>query len=482
MNDGSASGPDALYPGGYRETLRVAWPLIVSMGSFTLMQFADRLFLAWYDTVAIQAALPAGILSFTLISLFMAVAGYAGTFVAQYHGAGDRDGCSRATAQGLWIALLSWPPMLILLPVGQAILRVSGHPADVLAAELGYYTILMWGSLAVPLGAAVGGFFSGRGDTATQMWATVAGNAVNIALDYGLIFGALGLPRMGIRGAAIATVIGGAVTPAILLGIYAGRRLQREYRTRTLWRPDLALMGRIVRFGLPAGLQIFSDVGSFTLFVLLTGRLGGVSLAASNIAFSINNLAFMPLLGMSTAASILVGQYQGRRRGDLAARAGWTALKVGAFYMILIGATFVLFPAQYYALFGARRDGVDAAALLPVGRWLLLMMAGWGLLDTVNLVLSGALKGAGDTRFVMIYFIAMAWGFWLPGEFAILLNGGGILAAWFWLMIYVIVLSAGFLWRWRSGRWKSIEMIERAAAPLPLPPPHAGAEGLLTGE
>lgn len=469
-------------PGGYRETLRVAMPLILSMASFTMMQFADRLFLAWYDEISIQAALPAGILSFTLICLFMSLAGYAGTFVSQYHGAGDAVGCSRATVQGVWLALASWPLMLALIPVGLLILRVSGHPPAVYEAERTYFTMLMLGSVTVPYGAAITGFFTGRGDTMTNMWATLAANAVNVALDYALIFGVWGCPRLGIRGAAIATVIGGTVQPAILTALYLGRRLHASHATRSHWRPDWRLMGRLVRFGMPSGLQIFSDVASFTLFVLLTGRLGGEALAASNIAFSINNLAFMPLLGMGHATSILVGQYQGARRSDVAERAGWTALKVAWIYMAVIGLSFVLLPEQYYALFGARRGGIDTAALVPIGRWLLLMMAGWGVLDAINLVMSGALRGAGDTRFVMVYFSAMAWLLWLPGEFLILRAGGGILAAWFWLMVYVIVLSFGLLWRWRGGRWKSIEVIERPAVGAPLPPPHAGAEALLTGE
>jgi multidrug resistance protein, MATE family len=472
--------PSVLSPGGYRETLKVALPLIVSMGSFTLMQFVDRLFLAWYDTVSIQAALPAGILSFTLICLFMAVAGYAGTFVAQYHGAGDRAGCSRATAQGLWLAFLSWPILLAMIPLGRWLLRLSGHPPAVFEAELSYFTILMAGSIHIPLGAAVGGFFTGRGDTLTGMWVNVAGNLVNIALDYAMIFGHWGFPRMGIAGAAWATVISGCLVPVAMLAIYLRPGLQREYGTRKHWRFELELMRRLIRFGFPSGFQIFSDVGSFSVFVLMTGRLGGDALAASNIALSINNLAFMPLLAMNMAASILVGQYQGRRQSDVAARAAWTSLKIAWLYMLVIGATFVLFPRQYFALYGAHTGGVNAEALLPVGRWLLLMMAGWGLLDTINLVLSGALKGAGDTRFVMIYFAIMAWILWLPGEFLIVRLGGGILAVWFWLMVYVIVLSVGFVWRWRLGTWKSIEMIERSV--VPIAPPHEGAEALMAGE
>ena len=203
-------------PGGYAEVLRVSWPLIISMGSFTMMQFADRMFLAWYNTVSIQAALPAGILSFTLICGFMALAGYSNSFVAQYFGAGDKTGCSRSTAQGVWMSVLSWPMMLALMPVGRWILRVSGHAPEVLAEEMIYFNVLMVGSVAVPLGSAVSGFFTGKGDTKTNMYANLAGNVVNVVLDYAMIFGRWGFPEMGIRGAAWATVVAGFVGPAIM--------------------------------------------------------------------------------------------------------------------------------------------------------------------------------------------------------------------------------------------------------------------------
>lgn len=468
-------------PGGYREMLRVAWPLIVSMGSFTLMQFGDRLFLAWHSVVSIQAALPAGILSFTLVSGFMALAGYAGTFVAQYHGAGEPLGCSRSTAQGVLLALASWPLMLALIPFGLWLLRISGHAPAVLEEERAYFTILMLGSVTAPLGAAIAAFFSGRGDTRSPMLANVAGNAVNLVLDYVLIFGRWGLPALGIRGAAWATVIAGLVSPAVLLALYFSRRFEPVFGTRRTFRWDLGLMRRMIRFGLPAAVHLVLDVGAFTLFVLLTGRLGEASLAASNIALSINNIAFMPLIGMSIAASVLVGQYQGRRESRIAEKAGWTALKIGWIYMGAIALTFVLFPAAYFRLFTWRGGShLPLADLLPLGRRLLLMMAIWGMLDAVNLILSGALKGAGDTRFVMTYSVAMAWGLWISGEVVIFfLLKGGILWAWGWMTFYVIALALGFLWRFRSGRWKTIQLIERS---MPVQPTRPGAEALITGD
>lgn len=468
-------------PGGYAEAIRVAYPLVISMGSFTLMQFCDRMFLAWYSSSSIQAALPAGILSFTLISGFMALAGYAGTFVAQYYGAGDGAGCSRATVQGCILALLSWPWMLLMMPVGQGLLRISGHAPDVLHQELVYFNILMLGSVLVPLGAALSGFFTGRGDTLTNMLANLAGNLVNIMLDYAMIFGHWGFAERGIAGAAWATVISGLVAPAILAAIYFSGPLHRRYATRRHLRPERALLGRLVRFGLPSAVHMVLDVGAFTLFVLMTGRLNRVAFAASNIAFSINNLAFMPLIGIGIAASTLVGQYQGRRDSVTAEKTAWTSMKVGFFYMVVVALSFLLFPSAYFSLFAGRgHDPLQMNELLPVGRWLLVMMAAWGMLDAVNLILSGALKGAGDTRFVMYYSIAMTWAIWIPGEVVILyVLRLGLLPAWGWMMVFVIATAAGFFLRFRSGRWKAIDLLGRE---IPIQPNRSGADALVVAE
>lgn len=450
-------------------------PLIISTASFSAMQFIDRVFLAQYSSAAIQAALPAGLLAFTLCSGFMALAGYTNTLVAHYYGAGDRPACARATAQGLWASLLSWPLILALIPAGHALLRWADHGPEVVALELEYFTILMAGGVSIPFGAAISGFFTGRGDTLTNMYAQVAGNAVNIVLDYALIFGRWGFPEMGIRGAAIATVIAGFVPSIVLGAAYLSRRLDAEFHTRREWRPDRALFAKLIRFGAPAGVQMVLDVASFSIFVLLTGRLGPLSLAASNIALSINTLAFMPLLGISIAASTLVGQYQGRGRSDLAEKAGWTSLKVGLMYMAVIGATYVAFPREYFWLFSERGGGgFTLEELLTVGRPLLILMAMWGLLDAVNIILSGALKGAGDTRFVMWYSVAMAWCLFVPGTwFVIEVLGGGILGAWAFLAAVIAVLSVGFYLRFARGTWRNIVVVDRQ---MPLPPVNIGQD------
>jgi len=457
-------------PGGYREMWRIAAPLILSMGSFTIMQFCDRVFLSRYSSVTIQAALPAGILAHTLICFFQALAGYAGTFTAHYHGAKAADQGVRAAVQGLWLAFVSWPLIILLIPLGCWLMALSGHAPDVLAAENKYFIILMAGGIMVPLNAAIGGYFIGVGRTKINMFANALGCLLNIVLNYAMIFGHWGCPEMGIAGAAYATLISGLAACLLQLFIFFREQVTRTIGFSALLKIDTALMSRILRFGMPSGLQLLLDIGAFALFVMLTGRLGEVSLAASNIALSINNLAFAPLLGFGMAASTLVSQQQGAGNPEAAERAGYTGLKMGLVYMCAIGATFILFPKEYFELFRPKSASFSATELLAIGRTMLYLMTAWGLLDTVSIVLSGALKGAGDTRFVMVYMLLGGWLVLVPGTLLLLHLGYGILGLWVWLAVYISVLAIGFWWRWQQGRWKTIRVIDRPEHPEYLVP------------
>jgi len=473
----SSSSQSGHVPGGYREVIHIAWPLVVSMGSFTVMQFVDRMFLAWHSPVSIQAALPAGILSFTFICTFMALCGYANTFVAQYHGAGDPVGCSRSTMQAVWLAIFTWPILLLTIPLGLWLLVVSGHSPEVLAEERIYFMILTAGGVVVPLGAAISSFFTGRGETRTNMLATMAGNLVNGVLDYVLIFGKWGAPEMGIKGAAIATVIAGVVTPGILFTIYFSRKYNVVYQTRDNLRVHWKLMLRMIRFGLPSGINLLMEIAAFSLFILISGRLGELSLAVSNMALSINTVAFLPLIGLSIAAATMVGQYQGRGDSETAAKAAIKSVIVGMVYVSVIGLTYVLFPRLYFSAFTLRAEsGFTLDELMVTGKWLLLLMALWGVMDAGNVIFAGALKGAGDTRFVLIYSSLLSWGLLVPGVLTIVLVlGGGLLSMWTWALIYVGSLATGYYIRFKGGKWKSIQVIE---SPPPPPVTRPGAEAL----
>jgi multidrug resistance protein, MATE family len=458
----------AVYPGGYAEMWRIAAPLIMSMASYTIMQFCDRIFLARYSSTAIQAALPAGILAHTLVCFFQSLCSYAGTFTAHYHGAGNGRRCIEAAAQGLWLAVGSWPFILLLILPGLWLMKLSGHSAAVLNDERPYFIILMAGGFLVPLNAALGGYFTGLGRTNINMLANFFGCSLNVLLNYLFIFGYAGVPEMGIQGAAYATLISTAACCLLQWFIFASDRAVRHFGLAAMMRLNLPLLKRILRFGTPSGLHLLMEVGSFSLFIMLTGRLGELSLAASNIGFSINNLAFAPLLGFGVAASTLVAQHKGAGDVDAAARAGWSAVKMALVYMSVIGLSFIAMPRFYYSLFNPPDAAFTTAELLEMGRLMMIIMTSWGLFDAVAIVLGDALKGAGDTHFVMIFLSLSGWLLMIPGTVLLLWMDKSIVTLWLWLAIYVVFIMIGTTWRWCSGRWRAIEVIEPEPV-LPIP-------------
>lgn len=456
----------------YRELLRIAVPLIITSASFTVQNFCDRMFLAWYSPEALQAAVPAGILFFTLVCGFMSTAAFANSLVAQYYGSGDLHSCSRSVAQALLLALFSFPLILLLIPAGLWMLSVSGHAPDVLAEEKTYFSILMLGGLQLPLASAISSFFSGRGLTKVVMLGAIAGTITNLVLNWLLIFGAGPFPEMGTAGAALASVISGFVSPAIMLSIYFSAKTNRLYDTRRLFYFDAPLFRRLLRFGVPSGIHMTLDIGAFSLFVMLVGQLGETAFMAANIALSVNMIAFMPAVGIGQAAGTLVGQHLGRRDFDGAAAVGWRAVHIGWIYTICAALTFVLMPEVYIRLFA--RGDIPLDGILELARLLLAFAACWGLMDATNLILSGALRGAGDTHFVMWYETSMAWLFFAAGELLIVpVLHLGVIAAWAWALVYICLLAFGMVKRFRSKRWQLIELIERSETA-----PEAVADGM----
>lgn len=449
-------------PASYREIVAVSFPIIAAMAGRTVMMFCDRLFLAQHSQLELQAALPAGILSFTLMCVFYGTVSYASTFVAQYFGAEDREGCSRSLAQGMFLAMFSAPILALMAFPGSLILDLAGHPGAVLHLEKLYFRIMMFSAAGPIFTAAASSFWNGRGKTVQTMLAVIAGAGLNIVLDYLMIFGKMGFPEMGIQGAAIATAISSFVPGALLtIAAYTGRTA-REYRTRENFRFSGSLTARILRFGFPAGLQIFMDVASFTIFIFIAGRLGTVDFTANNLAFSVNNLAFNPLLGFGFATTVIVGRCIGMKRTDLAVRATRRTLLLSLCYFVPMAVTFVLFPSFYTRLFFSPDSACSLDELASTAGRLLSIVAAWGIFDAVNLMYGGALRGAGDTKFVVYVSAFLAWLFWIPGVlYLYAVRGSGIVTLWLFTSLYVSIFALVFFMRFRTGKWKHIDLLGR---------------------
>jgi MATE family multidrug resistance protein len=453
--------------GGYRQVLAIAIPLILSTASWSVQHFVDRMFLAWYSPEAIAAAMPAGMVYFSVVSIFMGTAGYASTFVAQYYGAGQYHRIGPALWQGVWISLLAGVVLIGLIPFAEIIFQWVGHDKAVQSSEIAYFRIICPGGGPYIAAYALSGFFSGRGKTWPVMWVNILTTAVNLVLDYGLIFGHWGFPEMGIKGAGIATVIAGIFSFLAFLGLIATRDHNLQFQTISGWRPEKEILRRLLKYGVPSGVQFFLEMASFTTFILLVGRLGTASLAASNIAFNINTLAFMPMIGCGIAISMLVGQYLGADKPELAQVSVYSGFQLTFVYMTSIAAAYVLLPDVFVAPFALKADPEEFSEIYSYSIVLLRFVAVYSIFDTMNIIFTSAIKGAGDTRFVMLMTVVLSvFVLIIPAYLVIVVFKYGLMVSWVLATVYIIIIGITFYLRFLGGKWKAMRVIE----PAPLVP------------
>ncbi len=449
-------------PNGYRHVFAISLPLVASMGTITLMQFTDRVFLANYAVDAITAALPAGILSFTLISFFMGVAGYTNSFVAQYTGARALNRVGAAVWQGIYFSLFAAVFLALFYFLSNGLFNLIGHSAEIRVLEIAYFNILTLGAGLVVLNFTLSCFYTGRGLTWTVMWVHLAGAVLNIPLDYCLINGVGPFPALGIEGAAIATVSASAFINLIFISLVFSRYNRKTFGTWKNRHFDRNLFGRLMRYGLPSGGQFFLEIFSFTFFIQMLGRLGNLELATSNIVLSIESIAFLPVFGFHIGTSTLVGQAAGRGQPEDAVRATSSSLHIATAYMSFMMVIFVFFPEPLLGLFRNNHiDPVISGQIMDLGIILLRFVAVFCLFDAMNLVYSGALKGAGDTQFILWTIAALSCGVMIiPVYLAVEVFNAGIYTAWVLVTFYIATLGIAFYLRYRHGKWKQMRIIE----------------------
>ena len=454
--------------GGYGEVLRLAFPLIISTGSWSVQHFVDRMFLTWYSPEAIAAAMPAGMVSFTVTCIFIGTASYVGTFVAQYYGAGRHDRCGPSLWQGIYVAVCGGMLQMILIPLAGPIFQLIGHAPEIQECERIYFVILCYGAMPAITASAVAAFYSGLGKTWPVMWVNVAVTVVNLTLDWFLIFGHGGFPEMGIAGAGIATTAAFFFSVAVYLVLIFRPAYARRYNTVGGWRPDGELLRRLIRYGFPSGIHFFIEIATFTAFIILIGKLGTEALAASNIAFNINTLAFMPMIGIGIAVSVLVGQRLGGDNPKLAERSTYSAFHLTFLYMTVIALFYVAWPDLFIQPFAARSDPVRFASIREMTIVLLRFVAVYSLFDALNIIFASAIKGAGDTRFVMIMELILSMAIMVvPSYLAIIHFSLGIYGGWICATMYIAALGMAFYGRFRGGRWKEMRVIEERVISIP---------------
>jgi multidrug resistance protein, MATE family len=477
-----------LTPGGSRELLKLALPLIISQSFMTIQIAVDRILLSRHNPDEVAASFPAVMLFWLPFGLLQGVAAYVSTFVAQYTGAARPNRVGPAVWQGLHFAIVGGLLFLFMIPLAPTLVALGGHTPELQRLETIYLRYLAAAALPMLMIAAINGFFSGRGQTWTVLGIDAIGTVVNASLALVLIFGHLGFPEMGIAGAGLSTVLGSWASALFALFLLARPKFREEFQTLKGWRPERELFGRLLKFGGPAGIQMFLDVLAFTLFTLFVGRLGMAAMGATSLTITLNMITFLPMLGLGQALCILVGQRLGENRPEVAERTTYTGFKWMFGYMFVIVVMYLTIPSLLIAPFepdtpDERAKFALIAAIVPN---LLICVAIYSLADSANLAFSFALRGAGDTKFVTWLTFILAWPVMVIPTYLVITYrtelmtrfpgmGDPIYWAWGFATAHIIVMSVCFWLRFRHGKWKTMRVIEQAPTPAAALPPERGA-------
>lgn len=454
-------GPDALKVRHGREIMALATPTILAMLSQTLMWTVDTALLGRVDSVALAAGGLGGMLTWAGYSLFNNLSRITGTFVSQAHGRRDDEAVGHYTWQGLYLALTTGLLLTVFGWYSNHVLPWTHNPVAV--QEL-TYVYIKWRSLSAvftQMSFALLGFFQGRRDVRVPMLAGILGNLVNLVLDLWLIFGFegvelggrtwLAMPPLGIKGAAMATSVGVLINTAALFGWALAPTLRQRYAIHRPRRPQWRALRNMARVGLPAAVEGFLDMTGFLMFTVFVGTAGAVPLAASQITIQVLSFSFMPLWGLTTAASVLTGNWIGKGQADKAAHYGRQVFKLGTYYSLLLAALLILARHRVFPIFS------NDPQVLALGSSLVVAAAIFQYFDGLRMLGSGILQGAGDTTYPMLVTLVIMWALFTPlSWFLIVHQGGNVLTAWKGASFCYLLMGLIIWLRFESGRWKRV--------------------------
>ncbi len=446
-------------PPGLAALLALAWPIVVSRSAQVVVGVSDAVMVAHLGATALAATTTGAMNVFSLLILPMGVVFIVSSFASQLFGMGDPAGARRYGWYGLGVAAVTQLAGVAVLPAVGSLLGLLDLAPDVRALMVDYLVIRLWsGGAAVGL-EALGNYYGGLGNTRRPMQAQVGAMGLNVAGNWLLIDGHLGLPAMGVAGAALASTVS---TWIAFLGLLAAFWLERRALPRGRAPLRLAELRRMLRFGLPSGLNWFFEFYAFNFFVtVIVAGLGTTTLAALMAVLQVNSVAFMPSFGIASAGAILVGQAIGAGRKDQVPALVGLTFRVCAGWQVLVGLIYVLDPALVFAPFAV--DPVTGPALLASGQRMLVLSTAWLLFDAAAAVLAESLRAAGDTAFTLWARLLIAWGLFVPGAWiSVRVLGGGDLVAVGWLVVYLAVLALALWLRFRGGAWRRLTLVEPA--------------------
>jgi MATE family multidrug resistance protein len=429
--------------------LKLAGPVILAEIGWMVMGIVDTMMVGPLGPAAIgSAGLGSGV--FTAIAIFgMGLMLGLDAFVSRSHGAGDQAECRRWLHSGVWLAAALGPPIMALAWIVYESLDAWGLHPEIRVLVGPYLRGLSFGALPLLFYATFRRYLQGMHVVRPVMFALVTANVINAIANWILIYGHLGAPALGVEGSAWATTIARIwMAGFLLVAIHLEHRHRSNRHPHVPWSLDVGRITRLVALGFPAASQVTLEVGVFAAATALAGKLDPVSSGSHQIALNIAALAFMVPLGLSSAGAVRVGHAVGARDVSRAVLAGWTALTTGAVIMMVIGMALFAWPAPLISAFTTDQRVID------IGVRLLAIAAAFQLFDGTQAVVTGVLRGVGETRTPMIINVIGHWLFGLPVGYALCYwYGWGVLGLWIGLSVGLIftalVLTA--VWSKKTG-------------------------------
>jgi MATE family multidrug resistance protein len=437
-----------------RETLALGLPLAGSSLAQFLLHVTDVVMMGWYGVVPL-AAVVLGASTFFIV--FVLGSGFAKAvlpLVATALARGDETQVRRDTRMGLWLSIAYG---VVVYPVfwwSEGILLVLGQQPEVAAIGQDYLRIAGLGMVAALCVTVLQSYLSAFGRTQVVLWVTLAAVGVNIAVNWALIFGNWGFPELGAQGAAVATVTV-QLFSLIVLGVYAGLlpALRRFHLFQRFWRADWSALRTVWRLGVPIGLTGVAEGGLFHASALMMGWIGTVELAAHGIALEVAALTFMLHVGLSSAATIRVAQFEGRDDWFGLRRAAVVALALSLVVAVASVALFLTLPRPIVALF-LDMAKPESAAILAYGVVLLMVAGLFQLADGMQVMALGLLRGIRDTQVPMVLAAVSYWLIGIPASYVLAfpLGFGGV-GLWLGLVVGLFCAAGSLMWRfWRLAR------------------------------
>ncbi len=395
-------------------TLILGLPLIGAQLAQMAINATDALMIGWLGATELAASVLALQLFFLTWLAGLGFLQAVMPLASRAEGKGDVRSVRRASRMGLWISLIYTTFAMVVLWNGESILLALGQDAEVSAIAADYLRVVQWSMYPSLFVAALRSFLTSIERSQIVLWATVVSAVVNALFDYVLIFGYFGFPQLGILGAGIASVVSALASCVILIAYVFWEEKSRKYHVFVrFWRADWPALYEILRLGWPISLTLFAEVGLFSAAALMMGWIGTLELAAHGIAVQLSSIAFMIPLGFANAAVVRVGIAAGRGDADGITRAGWVALIWSIVIGILGAVLFVAIPDTLISFY-LDSSNPDAADVIRLGVPLVFIAAVYMVVDGIQVVAGGVLRGLSDTRVPMVIAVIGYWFIGIP--------------------------------------------------------------------